>query len=245
MKTSYPFGFDPQQSHVVKSGAFTLIELLTVIAVIAVLAAILIPVTQNVMSSSRSVKCQSALRQIGIGMQMYASDHGGRIPWASHPEHPGRQWHGALFPYLGNSDNVELKWINAQAKGVVPVIWGCPEHEHAPGEEWKTGYGMNVLPLLPDDSTSLSSYSYSSEALPGLDGGSISISSIPELGDRIFAGDAINWHLFTDSRSTMSTISADLNRHGEDKANYVFFDGHVETLTEAQAAIAIRDPANR
>jgi prepilin-type processing-associated H-X9-DG protein/prepilin-type N-terminal cleavage/methylation domain-containing protein len=62
--------------------AFTLIELLTVIAIIGILAAILIPVVSAVRESARSAQCMSNLRQIGQGIQLYAEDHGGRAPMA-------------------------------------------------------------------------------------------------------------------------------------------------------------------
>jgi prepilin-type N-terminal cleavage/methylation domain-containing protein/prepilin-type processing-associated H-X9-DG protein len=74
MKTS-PFDkklFRPQ--------GFTLIELLTVIAVIAILAAIAFPVYRMARESARRSACASNLRQIGIASQLYADEHGGRLP---------------------------------------------------------------------------------------------------------------------------------------------------------------------
>ena len=60
--------------------AFTLIELLTVIAIIGILAAILIPVVGAVRESARSAECLSNLRQIGNGMLMFTLENEERFP---------------------------------------------------------------------------------------------------------------------------------------------------------------------
>jgi prepilin-type N-terminal cleavage/methylation domain-containing protein/prepilin-type processing-associated H-X9-DG protein len=68
MKTKYPHA------------AFTLIELLTVIAIIGILAAILIPVVGQVRESARNANCISNLRQIGMAMVAAADDYENRFP---------------------------------------------------------------------------------------------------------------------------------------------------------------------
>src|SRR5690606_19684225 len=61
------------------AAAFTLIELLTVIAIIGILAAILIPVVGKVRSSAKAAMCMSNLRQIGTATFMYLNDHDDRF----------------------------------------------------------------------------------------------------------------------------------------------------------------------
>lgn len=62
------------------SSAFTLIELLTVIAIIGILAAIIIPTVGKVRQSARTSVCVSNLRQIGAGLFAYASDNRDSLP---------------------------------------------------------------------------------------------------------------------------------------------------------------------
>ncbi len=59
---------------------FTLVELLTTIGVIAILAAIAFPVYRMARESARRASCASNLRQIGIASQLYADENRGRLP---------------------------------------------------------------------------------------------------------------------------------------------------------------------
>src|SRR5688500_2386059 len=60
--------------------AFTLIELLVVIAIIAILAAILFPVFARAREAARKASCGSNIRQLGLGMLMYAQDNDETFP---------------------------------------------------------------------------------------------------------------------------------------------------------------------
>ncbi|HEY3411665.1 MAG TPA: prepilin-type N-terminal cleavage/methylation domain-containing protein [Armatimonadota bacterium] len=63
-----------------QSPGFTLIELLVVIAIIAILAAILFPVFARARESGKQATCLSNLKQIGVGINLYQSDHEDRFP---------------------------------------------------------------------------------------------------------------------------------------------------------------------
>jgi prepilin-type N-terminal cleavage/methylation domain-containing protein/prepilin-type processing-associated H-X9-DG protein len=62
------------------SNAFTLIELLVVIAIIAILAAILFPVFAQARESARQTACLSNMKQVGLGLHMYAQDYDETLP---------------------------------------------------------------------------------------------------------------------------------------------------------------------
>lgn len=59
---------------------FTILELTVVIAVIGILAAMLFPIFARAREQARSAQCASNLCQIGLALQMYAEDWGGRYP---------------------------------------------------------------------------------------------------------------------------------------------------------------------
>ncbi|MGQ9731365.1 MAG: prepilin-type N-terminal cleavage/methylation domain-containing protein [Candidatus Zipacnadales bacterium] len=102
---------------------FTLIEILVVIAILAILAAIIFPVFFKARGKARQTKCLSNLKQIGAALIMYADDHDGYYtrgqywPWTS-----VHLWTHAIEPYLRNQE-----------------VLRCPDQGGDP-----YGYGYNI-----------------------------------------------------------------------------------------------------
>ena len=103
-----PLGCMKQAHH-----AFTLIELLLVIAIIAVLAGLLLPVYSRVQENGRVVKCTSNLKQIAAGLISFAGDHNGLCPLSggviyyqqgADPNTPNLGWTQQLEPYMSGTD---------------------------------------------------------------------------------------------------------------------------------------------
>lgn len=63
-----------------KRTAFTLVELLVVIGIIAVLISILLPSLKQARESANTVQCMSNMRQIGMAILMYSNENGGSLP---------------------------------------------------------------------------------------------------------------------------------------------------------------------
>lgn len=91
---------------------FTLIELLVVISIIAVLMGILMPSLRMARMHAQRIVSTSHLRQIGIGLELYAEDHRGFFPETSHgltgSDARERSWVNTLSPYVGDVNEIRI-----------------------------------------------------------------------------------------------------------------------------------------
>ena len=77
-------------------GAFTVVELLVVLGIIAVIMAIVLPVMSRARAAGRSVTCLSNLRQLSLAFHLFAERNHGHLP---DPSITNLSWESSLLPY--------------------------------------------------------------------------------------------------------------------------------------------------
>ncbi|HEX8237460.1 MAG TPA: prepilin-type N-terminal cleavage/methylation domain-containing protein [Abditibacteriaceae bacterium] len=196
---------------------FTLVELLTVMAVIAVLAAILFTVFARVRESGRRSVCQNNLKQIALAVQQYMQDGDGRFPlWLYHRNTNNLfGWNNALSPYIKN-----------------PAVFRCPSAPRKGIPDGDYGYNWARLnnfiwkplgtPVLNQADTVHEAYTPAT-------------SSIWLNADHTWLDneEVISLEQLVQSSCGRQFIGGISHSSG---ANYSFLDGHVKWLTPRQMA---------
>ncbi|MBE6373920.1 MAG: DUF1559 domain-containing protein [Lentisphaerae bacterium] len=117
------------------SNQFTLIELLIVIAIIAILAGMLLPALNQVRATARKTNCLSNLRQLGTGILLYADDH-------------------TYLPFSSNnkvlSDNRRM-WFDVLGKDYLGFV---------PPGRYKAGKSINTPVICPATTASVFTATY-------------------------------------------------------------------------------------
>jgi prepilin-type N-terminal cleavage/methylation domain-containing protein len=107
--------------------AFTLIELLCVIAVIAILAGLIMPVLQNTTLRAYDTKCMNNLRQIGMAANAAANDNDNTYPPI---EIDGDS--NIVYDSLKLSDPIKTMDVALAPYGITPEILKCPADVKGP-----------------------------------------------------------------------------------------------------------------
>lgn len=125
--------------------AFTLVELLVVIGIIAALIAILVPCLAMAQRSARKVQCMNNLRTLGVGMQVYVTDSKGILPWDGYAE--GDR---SVRP-VGFWNDPSL-WFNAAPKGGGRITYFDAQQTDAAGGPRLPKSGDKGLFVCPEAS---------------------------------------------------------------------------------------------
>lgn len=137
---------------------FTLVELLIVISIIAILAAMLLPALTMARESARKIKCTGNLKQIGTALHMYAADYNDWAPIGAgtSPADYGSYYHTwscrSVFPEYLNLDTditkerprgnvLECPNQDSYTQGTVPKYYTADAE--STNSKVKIGYGMN------------------------------------------------------------------------------------------------------
>ena len=134
--------------------AFTLPDLLVLIAVLSVLAAIAIPILVKTRASSHLAQCLANVTQINRAVQLYADDHQHRLPQMSNCPAPGAWWFykEQVKGYIGLTG----------ASSIEDKVFACPDDR---------GYGEGAEPTRPfhlSKKHDFTSYVFNSVDLPGV-----------------------------------------------------------------------------
>lgn len=185
--------------------AFTLIELLAVVAVVSVLASLAYAGVGAAIGKGHTTRCLSNLRQVGTAIQMFVGEHGGRLPGVEHAQQVS--WTNTLAAYLGTN-----------------FIGRCPALREYP-PQMRVTYGWNDM-LVETNTYEGIQLSRVTQA-----------SATMVLAEKQAGGDLRDHFHFRGSlgirgRISMAAFEGAVNTtaHGS-KANYLFLDGHVESLS--------------
>jgi prepilin-type processing-associated H-X9-DG protein len=227
---------DMKRNRISSKQGFTIIDLLVVIATVAILSAILFPVLAKAREDEKQTKCMNNLKQISTAVSMYAQDNGG---WVTVDNIPSKgtpvKWSTALYKggYLKSMD--------------VTVCPSYPPYNYDSSKSTLTyGWRKESKKLYPD-------YVIQIDNGSGRYSNSLNLHKINKPAQFIIMADSVGitegWstyhkqsYLFNLSGSTGGMIH--LRHNG--LANVIFADGHVAACDKAkikEAALA-EAPAN-
>lgn len=219
---------------------FTLVELLTVVAVVAVLAAMLFPVFLNAKKSANRAQCQSNLSQIAKAFDLYTSDHAGCYPntnsqylWA------GASWREPMRRYLATAAGKTNR-----------MVLTCPCDPTPPGIYSGTSYAYSAcfymtpeqIDAVADGNCLRSKYAATNPVLPCR---SVRCSDVRFATRKALAAEYWTLH----SENPKVGWYDDLAEMGNDPwsgaRNYLFADGHVLHVSTRKIHPASSPTVNR
>jgi prepilin-type N-terminal cleavage/methylation domain-containing protein/prepilin-type processing-associated H-X9-DG protein len=198
--------------------AFTLVELLVTIVIIAILAALLLPVISQSKKRAQQIQCVSNLHQLGIGLQVIlTSDHG----YPLFLENTNGSWIDQMeFEGFGESRSI----TNFIRNGV----WHCPSVQQLKVDEnylpISYGYNFGGVVSVENADNNFGLGGQPSTHTPVKD------SEVVNPSDMMAIGEVFRSRIrFT--RDTVNGLTLLAYQRHQGKANVVFCDAHVESPT--------------
>jgi len=189
------------------SPAFTLVELLVVLAILALLAGILLPVMARARDAARAAACISNAHQIGSALLIYTQDYEGGLPL----QHPVVQTPFTV-PDGEAQTTITGSWPESlQSYLRSSTVWQCPSDTGVADGVHSASYlpnGYLTYGAFMDQTTRSEETILLTEAANG----SLAVDVAPWLGEEI--------------------VREDIGTRHFGRANCLFADGHVQSLTE-------------
>ena len=233
------------------AAAFTLVELLVVIGIIALLISILMPALNKARAQARMVTCQSNMRQIGQALTAYAGQHKGRAlpvwPWSWHPGLAQNfvwdvGYQEFLYPWIKSKDvyrcpdRPDTAWVTRPrsdigTEGGIAVDYAFNETgwSASPYE----GYLCDGRPLGKIKSSSDKVWvAEASNLAPERDGWQVSYSDDGFGGPNPQPYERLTWKNFYNAPGCEFHSAVEKTRHGKGN-NCLFYDGHVDLVKDS------------
>jgi len=229
----------------ISSSAFTLLEILASIAIVAVLAALLFPAIGKMTEKARTAKCLSNLRQLGGAWLAYANDNGGRLASVAW-KNPSSNADPGIRDYLGLPSSLGGNPWRMETVFTCPVLQSNPAT--ATEESFLRTYGVNEFACDLYDKDAV--YSFQKRRLANIN----RPSQFAVAMDGTIMPGSPKSELYAKTCSNREGKEQWVQRpHGSPAsrgANVLYADGHV-ALTEASVILNTsstspfwRDPAN-